>query len=88
MVHVPLELRGVLRTTRDCPLRLSDPETNAEYVVLPADFYDQMWARLYDDSPLTVVEKQNLLVQAGLRAGWDDPEMDVYADLDIRGAKE
>ena len=38
----------------------------------------------YDDSPLTAEERQTLLVQAGLRAGWDDSEMDIYNDLDPR----
>jgi hypothetical protein len=88
MIHVPLELRNVLRASQDHPLRLSDPETDAEYVVLSADFYDQMRSHFYDDAPLTASEKQALLVQAGLRAGWDDAEMDVYADLDPRGPQE
>lgn len=38
----------------------------------------------YDDSPLADEEKRALLIKAGLRAGWDDPEMDVYNDLDPR----
>jgi hypothetical protein len=33
---------------------------------------------IFDTEPLSDTEKQQLLVQAGLRAGWDDPEMDVY----------
>lgn len=39
---------------------------------------------LYSDNPLSATEKQMVLVQAGLRAGWDDPEMDIYNDLDPR----
>jgi hypothetical protein len=42
----------------------------------------------YDDSPLTEEEQRELLIQAGLRAGWDDPEMDVYNDLDPRRENE
>ena len=38
----------------------------------------------YDDSPLVDEERRALLIKAGLRAGWDDPEMDVYNDLDPR----
>jgi len=38
----------------------------------------------YDDNPLTNEEQQNLLFNAGQRANWDDPEMDIYNDLDPR----
>ncbi len=41
-------------------------------------------AVFYDDSPLTEKEQSALLVEFGLRAGWDDPEMDVYNELDPR----
>jgi len=37
----------------------------------------------YEHSTLTRDEKRALILQAGLRAGWDDPEMDVY-NLDPR----
>lgn len=39
---------------------------------------------IFDTEPLSSDERRQLLVQAGLRAGWDDPEMDVYNDLDPR----
>ena len=38
----------------------------------------------YDDSPVTPEERRALLIQAGLSAGWDNPKMDVYNDLDQR----
>ena len=37
-----------------------------------------------DDSKLTTTDRRVLMLRAGLRAGWDDPEMDVYNDLDPR----
>lgn len=60
------------------------PETNSEYVLVPADLYDQIRELIYEHSTLTQDEKRAVMVQAGLRAGWDDPEMDVYNDLDPR----
>lgn len=84
MITMPKELQEVVRTSHGQPIRLADPETHEEYIVLRADVYDQMQTRLYDDTPLTGEEKQALLLKAGLRAGWDDPEMDVYNDLDPR----
>jgi hypothetical protein len=56
MLTIPKELQQAMRASHGRPLRLTDPETQEEYVLL----------------------------QAGLRAGWDDPEMDVYNDLDPR----
>ncbi len=52
-----------------------------ECVVLLANVYDRLKNLIYDDSPLTSEEKTRLLIEAGKRAGWDDPEMDIYNDL-------
>jgi hypothetical protein len=46
--------------------------------------YEQLHGLLDYDTPLTPDERRAVLIQAGLRAGWDDPEMDVYNDLDPR----
>jgi hypothetical protein len=39
---------------------------------------------IFDTEPLSGAEQQQVLIQAGLRASWDDPEMDVYNSLDPR----
>lgn len=88
MIPMPKELREVVRISHDQPVRLAAPETHEEDIVLRADVYNQMQTRLYDDALLTDAEKQALLVKAGLRAGWDDPEMDIYNDLVPRGASQ
>ncbi len=88
MITLSEELREAVKNSKHNFVRLVDPETKAEYVVLPAETYAQMQVIQYDDSPLTLEEKQTLLVQAGLRAGWDDPEMDVYNELDPRRENE
>jgi len=84
MLTIPKELQQAVRASRGRPLRLTDPETHTEYVLLQAEMYDQIHGLLYDDSSLTPHERRALLIQAGLRAGWDDPEMDVYNELDPR----
>lgn len=84
MITMPKELREIIRTSHGQPIRLADPDTNEEYIVLRAAAYEQMQTRLYDDTPMTDEEKQALLIKAGLRAGWDDPAMDVYNELDPR----
>jgi hypothetical protein len=84
MLTIPKELQQAVRALHGRPLRLTDPETQAEYVLLQAEMYDQLHGLLYNDALLTPDERGAVLLQAGLRAGWDDPEMDVYNDLDPR----
>ena len=83
MIALSKKIQQAVQAAKENPVRLIDPETNVEYVVLPAETFEQLQNGVYyDDSPITEEERQELLVQAGLRAGWDDPEMDVYNDLD------
>ena len=85
MIALSKEIQEAVQKSEDNLIRLIDPETNVEYVVLPAETFEQMRnAVYYDDGPITEEERRALLIQAGLRAGWDDPEMDVYNDLDPR----
>lgn len=84
MITLPKDIQEAVRTSEDQPIRLTDPETNSEYVLLPADLYDQIRELFYEHSTLTQDEQRALMLRAGLRAGWDDPEMDVYNDLDPR----
>ena len=62
------------------PVRVVAPEVGCECVVVRADVFDRLRNLIYDDAPLSPEQKSRLLLEAGLRAGWDDPEMDVYND--------
>jgi hypothetical protein len=64
------------------PVRIEDPETHDAYVVLTEDAFHRMRALMeYDDSgELGAEEQTGLLREFGMRAGWDDPAMDVYDD--------
>ena len=85
MIALSKEIQQAVQGAKDTPVRLVDPETDVEYVVLPAETFEQLQNGVYyDDGPITEEERTALLIQAGLRAGWDDPEMDVYNDLDPR----
>ena len=57
--------------------RVIDPETRTTYVLVKEDVYERLEALLVPDR-LTPSEQQAALHAAGLRAGWDDPEMSVY----------
>jgi hypothetical protein len=46
--------------------------------------FDQRQTWFYDTPLLTREEQCTLLTKAGLRVGWDDPEMDIYNKLDPR----
>ena len=89
MITLTKEIQQAIKDAQEEPVRLVDPETNVEYVVVPIETFERMRKGVYyDDGPLTEEERRHLLIQAGLRAGWDDPEMDVYNDLDPRRKNE
>lgn len=60
----------------------SERDSDSEYVS-PGGLYDQAHELFYEHSTVTPDEKRALMLRAGLRAGWDDPEMDVYNDLNL-----
>lgn len=65
------------------PVRVSDPSHSATFVLLRADVYER-FKSLFEEDPVTDQERQFQLQEFGRRAGWDDPAMDVYDDLDPR----
>ena len=82
MIVLSKEIQKAIKDAQGDPVRLVDPETKTEYVVLPVETFELMRKGIYDDDgPLTEEERRYILIQAGLRAGWDDPEMDVYNDM-------
>jgi hypothetical protein len=68
------------------PVRVSDPSHQATFVLLDAELYDR-FRSLFEADPVTAQERQFQLQEFGRRAGWDDPAMDIYADLDPRNQK-
>ena len=42
MIELNEELRRAVRRAGETPVRVADPETKAEYVVLKAEFYERM----------------------------------------------
>ena len=65
------------------PPRFVDPDTHIEYVILPVHTYERIKPLLSDD-PLSEADERQLLLDVGALAGWDDPIMDIYNDLDPR----
>ena len=88
MITLTKELQQAVQDANEQPIRLVDPETNLEYVVLPAKVFDRIQDIFYNANPLTIEEQRALLVKVGLSVGWDDPKMDAYNELDPRLDRE
>jgi hypothetical protein len=67
----------------EVPVRVGDPAESAVFVLVSADVYER-FKSLFEEDPITQQERLFQLQQFGNRAGWDDPGMDVYDDLDPR----
>ncbi len=67
----------------EVPVRVSDPAESTTFVLVQADVYERLKS-LFEEDPVSEQERLFQLEQFGKRAGWDDPEMDVYDDLDPR----
>ena len=77
------ELRQAVDAAGEQPVPIIDQETNQRYVLLRAEVYERLHV-LFDQEPLSQREQRFLLQEAGKRAGWDDPAMNIYNDLDPR----
>ena len=67
----------------DLPVRVSDPARTRTFVLVRAEVYER-FKSLFEEDPVTQQERLFQLQQFGKRAGWDDPEMDIYDQLDPR----
>lgn len=67
----------------ESPVQVSDPAQSATFVLVRAEVYER-FKSLFEEDPVTEQERLFHLMQFGKRAGWDDPEMDIYDNLDPR----
>jgi hypothetical protein len=67
----------------EAPVRVNDPARNETFVLVRSDVYDR-FKSLFEEDPVSEQERLFQLQQFGKRAGWDDPEMDAYDQLDPR----
>jgi hypothetical protein len=79
MTTLTPEQRQQVQQAGDEPVRLADPETQTEYVILKAEVYDRICA-LADETRAAYP----LAMKVFGRDGWDDPQMDEYNALDPR----
>jgi hypothetical protein len=81
------ELQQALRDSGEEPVRLVDPATNRTYVLISQEQYERL-RLLFENDRMSLEEQRQLLRAAGRRAGWDDPEMDMYNDYDEHRSKQ
>lgn len=83
MMALTVEQREAVATARDPYLRVVDLESQTEYVLMRADIFERLNNRLFDSEPMTADEEERLFADAAKRARWDDPEFDVYNDVEL-----
>jgi len=81
MIELTEQQRLELHQSPQGELRVADPETREEYVIVRAKLYDRIKALLYEDGDVSISEAYPLMDEMASNAGWDDPAMDIYNDL-------
>jgi hypothetical protein len=68
------------------PLRAIDCDTKTTYVLIPEEVYNRARTLFADDEDAqSLRDMYPHVMEVFGRAGWDDPAMDVYDELDPRG---
>jgi hypothetical protein len=81
MVEITPQQRQALAESGQAPVRLMDPNTQREYIMLPADVYVRLESLLGDDiDPATVYPA----IDRAFAEGWNDPKMDDYDRYQVR----
>lgn len=62
--------------------RVVDPRSNATYVLLPTETYERLKGIWEGDSQAE--EAFQAQIESAAAAGWDDPALDAYNNLDPR----
>jgi len=75
MIVLTDEQLNTIQESGDSQVRLTDPETHREFVLVKAAVFDRL-QEIYDDSPWTDDERELLAWDAGKIIGWE--EMDEY----------
>jgi hypothetical protein len=81
MIELTQEQRQELRQSLPGEVRVSDPDTREEYVLIKVTVYNRIKNLIYDDSEAPISEAYPLMEEMAAKAGWDDPALDVYNEL-------
>jgi hypothetical protein len=78
-INLPETLLQAVEAQPNEPIRVVDPRTNAEYVLIRADVYDRM-GKLVGVDPSDAYP----LIDETFREGWSEPKMAEYDDYESR----
>lgn len=78
IIELTEEQRKALEARPNEPLRITDPRTNQNYVLVQEKVYVQVQSLLGDNLSDTYAAQ----VDSAMKAGWDDPKMDEYSEYD------
>jgi hypothetical protein len=85
-IQLTTEQWADIQSATEGPVVVSDPSQSTRFVLMPAEVYERL-RPLFEVDPVADKERMFHLQEFGRRAGWDDPAMDVYDDLDPRGKR-
>lgn len=77
------ELRQAIDAAQGAPIELIDAQRKERYLLVRADLYERLMARLDLDEP-SDAEKKALMQEWGRRAGWEELDSNVFDDLEPR----
>ncbi len=80
MTAITPAIRRAIEESGNEPTRLVDPETNAAYVLIPAEQFERLQSLLSDRADIR--EMYPAVERVFGAEGWDDPGMDIYDDYD------
>ena len=83
-VLTPEQIQAI-QANHDGPVRVINPQNNEPFVIVRAEVFDEMQSILKEDYQLS--DTYVAQMQSAMRAGWDDPAMDVCNELDPRRAQ-
>jgi hypothetical protein len=78
-ISLPEALRQVVKDQATNPIRMVDPGTNEEYVLVRAEVFERLGS-LMEINPADAYP----LIDEAFREGWSDPRMAEYDDYESR----
>ncbi|MDB5322590.1 MAG: hypothetical protein JWN40_4221 [Phycisphaerales bacterium] len=84
MIKLTPEQREAMARQQEYPARAIDPDTQTGYVLIREEVYDRVKALFEEDESQFLGSLHPHVMEVFGKAGWDDPAMDVYDELDPR----
>jgi hypothetical protein len=86
MIELTVHQQEAVASQKEIPPRVLDPTTNIKYVLVRAEVYDRVREMVdLGEGDQFVRDMTPHVMEVFGRAGWDDPAMDIYNDLDRAG---